>query len=74
MDRLRTHHTSVTTPVVENGPGAEPLTDVAAHYLDGNGEFLSRLVDDEIVTIGKVQFQDDCTVEIRRMRVHLEHQ
>lgn len=74
MDRSRTRHVSVTTPFVENAPEDEPLTDVAAHYLDGDGEFLIGFMDDGIIAGGGFQSQDDCTVEIRHMRVHPEHQ
>lgn len=59
---------------VENAPPDEDITEISERYLDADGEFLVGLADDEIVAIGGFQPREDYTAEIRRMRVHPDHQ
>lgn len=59
---------------VEDAPVDADLTAIRARYLDRDGEFLVGLADDRIVAIGGFRPRDDETVEIRRMRVHPDHQ
>lgn len=73
---------------LENVPGDEDLRAISDEYLDSGGEFLVGTVDGEVVAIGGYQPMDDGeftpedgepapekrTVELRRMRVHPDHQ
>lgn len=59
---------------VEDAPADEDITEITGRYLDTGGEFLVGLSEDGIVAIGGFQFREGKTVEIRRMRVHPDHQ
>lgn len=71
---------------VEEAAVDDDVTDVEGHYLDAGGEFLVGEVDEPagvggesgggagVVAIGGYLPLDDRTVEIRRMRVHPDHQ
>ena len=59
---------------VEDAPADDDITAITERYLDAGGEFLVGRVDEEVVAIGGFQPRDDETVEIRRMRVHPDHQ
>lgn len=59
---------------VEDAPVDEDITEIRARYLDLGGEFLVGLADDRVVAIGGFLPRDDETVELRRMRVHPDHQ
>ena len=74
----------------ENVPGDEDLRAIPEEYLDAGGEFLVGTVDGEVVAIGGYQPTDEGATgeeagdnetttdgdaaEIRRMRVHPDHQ
>ena len=62
----------------ENVPGDEDLRAIPEEYLDAGGEFLVGTVGGEVVAIGGYQptgkEAGDETAEIRRMRVHPDHQ
>lgn len=59
---------------VEDASADEDITEISECYLDEGGEFVVGLIDDEIIAIGGFQPQEDDTAEIRRMRVHPDHQ
>lgn len=59
---------------VEDAPADEDVAEITERYLDAGGEFLVGLSDDEIAAIGGFQPRAGDTVEIRRIRVHPEHQ
>jgi ribosomal protein S18 acetylase RimI-like enzyme len=69
---------------VENVPGDEDLRAIPEEYLDAGGEFLVGTVSGEVVAIGGYQptgdgvaddgTTDDSVAELRRMRVHPDHQ
>lgn len=61
-------------PFVDDAPADQPLLDVEAHYLDGNGDFLVGFVENELTTIGGFRCKDEDTVEIGHLRVHPDHQ
>jgi ribosomal protein S18 acetylase RimI-like enzyme len=59
---------------VENVPGDEDLRAIPEEYLDADGEFLVGTVSGEVVAIGGYQPTGDGAAELRRMRVHPDHQ
>ncbi|WP_227355914.1 GNAT family N-acetyltransferase [Haladaptatus salinisoli] len=59
---------------VEDAPADADLTNISECYLDVGGEFLVGLIDEQIIAIGGFQPQENKTAELRRMRVHPDHQ
>lgn len=76
-DRVRRVHEAAfrAAPIefIEDAPDEEHLRNIAATYLDGSGEFLVG-ESSAIVAIGGFKPVDGETVEIKRMRVHPDHQ
>lgn len=58
---------------IEDASADEDLRRVSSQYLDGPGEFLVGVLS-EIVAVGGYKPVDGRTVEIKRMRVHPDHQ
>jgi GNAT superfamily N-acetyltransferase len=52
----------------------DDFDDIHGIYLDGTGDFLVAEVDDRVVAMGALRRVDECTAEVKRMRVALEHQ
>lgn len=59
---------------VEDAAADDDLDRISEEYLDTGGEFLVGLIDDEIVAVGGFKRHDENTAELRRMRVHPDHQ
>jgi len=59
---------------VEDAAADEDIAAISERYLDAGGEFLVGLVDGEIVATGGFRPRGSEAVEIRRMRVHPDHQ
>ena len=61
---------------VEDAPADADLREIEATYLDAGGEFLVGVVVGRVVAVGgfRPADGDDDAVEIRRMRVHPDHQ
>lgn len=59
---------------VADAPADADLREIERRYLDAGGEFLVGVVDGGVVATGGFQRAGDDAVEIRRMRVHPDHQ
>lgn len=58
---------------LSDAPDDADLREIPERYLDAGGEFLVGTVEGEVVAIGGLQPRDGAA-EIRRMRVHPDHQ
>jgi ribosomal protein S18 acetylase RimI-like enzyme len=58
---------------VESGPWDDDLHHIEQGYLDSGGEFLVGLCDNQLVAMGALTITDN-KAEIKRMRVHPDHQ
>lgn len=76
-DRIRRVHEAAfrAAPVefIEDTPGEEDLRKLVSVCLDGAGDLLVGELSD-IVAVGGFKPGDEGTVEIKRMRVHPDHQ
>lgn len=61
-------------PFVKGAGVDEDLTQISECYIESQGDFLVGVDDGEVVAIGGLQFYNEETAEIRRMRVHPDHQ
>lgn len=59
---------------VEDAAADADIAAISERYLDAGGEFLVGEADGEIVAIGGFRPRGEESVEIRRMRVHPDHQ
>ncbi len=59
---------------VGNGPWDDDLNDIKRSYLNARGEFLVGIADGQIAAMGGLRQIDECTAELRRMRVAIELQ
>jgi ribosomal protein S18 acetylase RimI-like enzyme len=59
--------------IVESGPWDDDLHQVEETYIKCGGEFLVGVSDGQIVAMGALAIVDG-TAEVKRMRVHPEHQ
>lgn len=59
---------------VEDAAADDDLDRISEEYLDTGGEFLVGLIDEEIVAVGGFKRHNENTAELRRMRVHPDHQ
>ncbi len=50
------------------------LEDINRNYIFNNGEFLVGLLNDKIIAMGALKHIDNTTAEVKRMRVHPNHQ
>ncbi len=57
-----------------NGPWDNDLHNIQTIYLDNGGEFLVGLLDGQIVAMGAIRRLADHKAEVKRMRVHPNHQ
>ncbi len=57
----------------ESGPWDDDLHHIEEVYINSGGEFLVGICDDEIVAMGALVVVDH-KVEVKRMRVHPDHQ
>jgi GNAT superfamily N-acetyltransferase len=57
-----------------NGPYDDDLHDIESVYLNNGGEFLVGLLDSEIVAMGAIRRITHDKAEVKRMRVHPDHQ
>jgi len=59
---------------LESGPWDDDLKDIDGHYLQQHGEFLVATIENTLVGMGALRKVNRLTSEIKRMRVHPEHQ
>ncbi len=57
-----------------NGPWDDDLHHIRQEYLDAGGEFIVGLLDGRIVAMGALKRIDDRQGEVKRMRIHPDHQ
>ncbi len=59
---------------LEDASRDEDLTDVLGHYVADGGEFLVGVSGDRIVCMGGLRRRSDNLAELKRLRVHPDHQ
>lgn len=57
-----------------NGPWDDDMRRIGEEYLDSGGEFLVGELDGRIVAMGALRPTGDRRAEVKRMRVHPDHQ
>ncbi|GAA3599087.1 hypothetical protein GCM10022223_13150 [Kineosporia mesophila] len=70
------HHAALRSVMADAGPGPgdDDLNDIRQHYLEPGGEFLVLETNAQIIAMGALRRTGPTTAEVKRMRVHPDHQ